>query len=293
MAQSETSRPSKLVVRETTDAMLSKFRIPRSAPEVRTVPPRASIKHLMSPVRDQGAAGTCTTFCVVALLESFLFQGTDLSEANLTHEAEKQFGNCTAGLALAEGITWLNQRGIVHEQFWPYRDTEICWSNPPDVSSRLRLKLTVVRSLWNWRRADIYHEMAHGNLSIPPTVRNLPLIQWSLTAPHPLTRPVAVAVPVVDPTWYSELGDVQMPDRKMLDDFLNLKPEDQGWHCVPICGFDDATRRCEFKNSWGTEWGQAGFGTIPYDYIERYSDTGMDGSYFPFESNDEVGRAPA
>ena len=44
-----------------------------------------------------------------------------------------------------------------------------------------------------------------------------------------------------------------------------------GWHAIAICGYDDAAGRLQFKNSWGPMWGDTGFGTIPYDYVERFS----------------------
>jgi C1A family cysteine protease len=40
-----------------------------------------------------------------------------------------------------------------------------------------------------------------------------------------------------------------------------------GGHCVLMVGYDDATRRFTFQNSWGESVGQNGFFTIPYDYV--------------------------
>lgn len=50
-------------------------------------------------------------------------------------------------------------------------------------------------------------------------------------------------------------GDIPMPDGNQ-----------QGGHDVLIVGYDDATRRFKIKNSWGTQWGKYGYGTIPYDF---------------------------
>ncbi len=52
-------------------------------------------------------------------------------------------------------------------------------------------------------------------------------------------------------------GDVPMPGTReaML-----------GGHDVLIVGYDDASRRFTFKNSWGEAWGAKGDGTIPYEY---------------------------
>jgi hypothetical protein len=38
-------------------------------------------------------------------------------------------------------------------------------------------------------------------------------------------------------------------------------------HCVEIVGYDDVEKRFKFKNSWGREWGEGGYGFLPYSYI--------------------------
>lgn len=39
-----------------------------------------------------------------------------------------------------------------------------------------------------------------------------------------------------------------------------------GGHDVVICGFDVARALFMFRNSWGPEWGDGGYGYIPFDY---------------------------
>lgn len=70
-----------------------------------------------------------------------------------------------------------------------------------------------------------------------------------------------------------------MPSPSMLEEFAKLMtpPGTEGWHCIPVCGWDDSTGRFLFKNSWGKSWGDHGYGTIPYEYLELYSDVGMMG----------------
>jgi C1A family cysteine protease len=40
-----------------------------------------------------------------------------------------------------------------------------------------------------------------------------------------------------------------------------------GGHALLAVGYDDSTQTFIFRNSWGTSWGQAGYGTIPYAYL--------------------------
>jgi C1A family cysteine protease len=40
-----------------------------------------------------------------------------------------------------------------------------------------------------------------------------------------------------------------------------------GGHAVMACGYSDGQERFIVRNSWGEDWGQAGYFTIPYVYL--------------------------
>ena len=44
--------------------------------------------------------------------------------------------------------------------------------------------------------------------------------------------------------------------------------EGAGGHCQVIVGYDDNTQRLIVRNSWGTGWGDAGYGYVPYAYLD-------------------------
>ncbi len=55
------------------------------------------------------------------------------------------------------------------------------------------------------------------------------------------------------------------------------KPQSGGGHAVTIVGYKCPTGRIEdavflFKNSWGPQWGQGGYGTVTYAYLRNYLD---------------------
>ena len=63
-------------------------------------------------------------------------------------------------------------------------------------------------------------------------------------------------------------GDVPMPSRR--EGVL-------GGHDVVVYGYDDATQRAKFLNSWGDDWGRGGHGTFPYAYI---TDPNLSGDFW-------------
>lgn len=40
-----------------------------------------------------------------------------------------------------------------------------------------------------------------------------------------------------------------------------------GGHAVLVVGYSDSKNALVIRNSWGTSWGEAGYGYLPYDYI--------------------------
>ena len=61
--------------------------------------------------------------------------------------------------------------------------------------------------------------------------------------------------------------DADIPWRPSYDEWI-------GGHVVTVVGYDDQRLRSTkgallFRNSWGTEWGEHGYGWLPYRYIEE------------------------
>ena len=41
-------------------------------------------------------------------------------------------------------------------------------------------------------------------------------------------------------------------------------------HAIMILGYDDAKEMFTFANSWGTSWGEKGFGSLPYEFFDDW-----------------------
>jgi hypothetical protein len=238
------------------------------------LPPSFSIRSEMTPVEDQGSQGSCTSFCVAACLEHI--HQRDLSEAQITHEAEKAYSDCTEGLAVIHAYQICNSPGSVDESRWPYDQTQTCWTNPPNLAGAPRYRFGQIGYIYNRPRSLVLSNIRSS--STAPATPGLPIstaIQQQIFARR---KAVSVSVPVVWSAWPWS-GDITMPSPTLLDEFASTMspPNTSGWHCIAICGWDNSTGRFIFKNSWGTFWGNGGYGTIPYQYLELYSDVGMVG----------------
>jgi GNAT superfamily N-acetyltransferase len=75
-------------------------------------------------------------------------------------------------------------------------------------------------------------------------------------------QPVTAALEIVSREWKSApRGHIPMP---------SPNPQFTGSHSVCLIGYDDSKSLFQFANSWGENWGDRGYGFLPYSYFERY-----------------------
>ena len=104
-------------------------------------------------------------------------------------------------------------------------------------------------------------------------------------------KPIGVGVQTFRTAWvesqYAEhKGEIQMPLTRVDSNGVYILDEASGGHAITIVGYRDNDLSSTsirpgggyfiFKNSWGQQWARAnvevaaGYGQIPYAYIERY-----------------------
>jgi C1A family cysteine protease len=216
----------------------------------------------MPPIRNQGSRGTCVAFASLATFEHYhMLQGDyqDIAEQFLyweckTHDNLPNQDGTWVGVAMDR----LQADGCCLEATWPYNPqldpTNISQGPPPQGAQLEALKF----------RISVSH-------LLPPSSVG------SIKSELQRQRCVAFSIPVFD-SWYRnpaviQSGDIVMP---IPNEII------VGGHAMCIAGYEDLPASPELgggrfyiRNSWGASWGTtsphgAGYGTIPYAYIDHY-----------------------
>lgn len=208
------------------------------APEIFTYPDEIDWRNYQgqdwtTPIRDQGACGSCVAFSTVASLESRLeiAQGNPNLNPDL---AENQLFFCGCGECCNigwwpnEALDFVSETGVVDETCDPYEDCNQICSPCSD---------------WEDRLVKIHH---WEGISFSDYAK------WNL-ANH---GPVIVTM-VVYEDFYSYTGGV----------YRNTWGWFGGFHAVTLVGYNEAEGYWIGKNSWGTEWGEQGWFRIAYGEV--------------------------
>jgi hypothetical protein len=242
------------------------------------------LRPFMTPVKDQGDRDACAFFSLVAHLEATLKRelgrDVDLSEEFAIHatkaagvDADRETAN------VATVFMTLRQRGLLLEQDWSYQPTWFargfpeCGFDYTDKSAPSKC-------------------YAHNAPPAAVLARSLPTrltrgaffsSMRELFAHLAAKKSVIFAFPLPkDHTGWPKSGDLHW------DDAIQARHGDSDKHLALLSGYDPATRRFTFKNSWGKGWGHEGYGTISYEVLRAYG-----GPMYAFELEAARFDAPA
>lgn len=201
----------------------------------------------MTPVKDQGNLGSCVGFAVAAMKEyqqriERLNDGKDdkvydLSEQWIYQHAKKidPWPNAE-GTSIRCGLKIVHNKGVPPEHAWPYDDTNIGdHENWAPMIARWGISK-------KYYRANNISEVLDALQFVGPVVIGIKCFRE-----------------------FFEVGNdgvVPMP----------ANPDQvYGLHAICLAGFDMNKRWTPFKNSWGTGWGDNGWGYLPFPYITKYA----------------------
>ena len=211
------------------------------APRLVSPPAKVDLRSKCSPVEDQGQLGSCTANALVGALE-FLEIKDGAPFANLSrlfvYYNERMIEgtvNQDSGAFIRDGIKSLAKLGVCTEAEWPYKINKFT-KKPTTACYRSAKKHRIL----SYHRISTVDEMRSCLAEGFPFVFGFTVYEAFESA--------AVA----------KSGVLNMP---------GPKEKVMGGHAVMGVGYDNAAGRFIIRNSWGTDWGQKGYFTMPYDYL--------------------------
>jgi len=204
-------------------------------------------KNYVTPVRDQGACGSCWAFAAAAALESYaLIQtntpGTDLNLSEQILVSCSGAGSCDGGYP-AGASDFIRNIGLPLETCYPYTATNgVC----RDACANWWLSSPLYR-IGSWAYATLDN----------PTVNAIKNAVYNY-------GPVHTIMAVYEDFFYYTGGIYSYTSGSF-----------EGYHAVTIVGYNDTGQYFIVKNSWGTNWGESGYFRIAYSELASCVQFGM------------------
>lgn len=230
----------------------------KSAPlkkALKALPSSVDLREFCPPVEDQGNLGSCTANAGVGMLEYFERRafGKHLDASRLfLYKVTRQLLGLAGddGAYLRDTMKAMVLFGIPPEKYWPYEvarfndePTAFCYSYAQSY------------------QAIDYYRLDPSNTPAATVLAN---IKTNLAAYLPAMFGFSVYSSM--PPSGDGKGEIPYPTQ---GDTL------EGGHAVLAVGYDDQKKigakkgALLIRNSWGVEWGNKGYGWLPYAYVEN------------------------
>jgi C1A family cysteine protease len=221
---------------------------------------KVDLRKWCSPIEDQGDLGSCTANAGVGLVEFFERKASNNQKyINLSrlflYKVTRTFGNIKGdnGASLRETLGALVLFGVPPEDYWTY-----------DIS-----KFDDEPSAFCYAFAQNFKSIKYLRLDAADKTQTSTLtnVKAYLKAGFPSIFGFSVYKSIDDA---DTTGKIPFPAPQ--ESFM-------GGHAVMAVGYDDTmvitnprdktarTGALIIRNSWGTTWGEKGYGYLPYDYI--------------------------
>jgi C1A family cysteine protease len=218
------------------------------------LPPSTDLRGQCPAVYDQGQIGSCTANAIGAGFEFDLTkqQLADFMPSRLfiyyNERAIEGSIPTDSGAQIRDGIKSVAKLGVCPETEWPYDDT------PADSDGRFPKGSKAAQKPTKQCYDDA---LKHRATTYQRVVRDLDQFRGCLASGYPFVFGFTV-FESFESKEVAQTGVVPMP-----------QPGESilGGHAVLAVGYDDASQRFIVRNSWGKDWGDAGYFTMPYAYL--------------------------
>jgi C1A family cysteine protease len=189
------------------------------------------------PVVDQGELGSCTANAIAGAL-GFLHMDVPPVSRLFIYYGERAIEGTIAtdaGAMIRDGVKELVNTGVCLEKTWPY----------------------TIKKFATKPTKKAFTEAAKRKITSYQRIVSIADMQGCLAAGFPFVFGFTV-YESFESDEVAKTGIVEMPG-----------PTERvlGGHAVLAVGYDMAAKRFLVRNSWGTEWGQAGTFTMPFAYL--------------------------
>lgn len=248
-------RPVKKLLEQLTAAKTSQAGKMKSTA---ALPKKVDLRAWCSPIEDQGQIGSCTAHASIGLYEYFErrafgthIDGSRLFQYKATRNLLQQTGD--DGAYLRTAMASLALFGVVPEKYWPY-----------DAS-----KVNEEPTAFLYSYAQNFQAISYYRLDAVGV--NKPHLLDAIKDHLHKGLPSIFGFTCYTSLDHAEGGKIPFPDKK--EDYT-------GGHAIMAVGYDDTMKISNplnrdlvttgaflIRNSWGTGWGEDGYGWLPYDYV--------------------------
>jgi len=206
-----------------------------------TLPSSVDLRPGCSPVENQGALGSCTANALAGALEflerkdNVAFEDVSRLFIYYNERVIEHTVKSDSGAMLRDGIKTLAKQGVCSEKLWPYTISKFA-ATPGAACYKDGLN----HQITSYQRILLLNEMLACLADGFPFVFGFTVYE-SFESPE-----------------VAKSGVVPMPG-----------PAERtlGGHAVVAVGYTQADSRFIVRNSWGAQWGQKGYCTMPFAYL--------------------------
>ena len=213
-----------------------------SAGAEQVIPKVVDLRPFMTAVESQGNSNSCTANAMAGAYEyldnRINGQSTDMSRLFIYYNAREIEGstNKDEGAYLSDCVKVVRKYGACTEETWPFTLDEVT-SKPPKVA---------------------YREAAQFRIEDAASVDiDLDIMRTCLAEGYPFVFGLQLFESFNGAGGNG--GLVPMPDPN--------NEKHVGGHAMLCVGYSDTDRVFIIRNSWGEEWGDMGYGYVPYEYM--------------------------
>jgi len=238
-------------------------------------PLRVDLRAQQSAVKNQGMRGACTYFTVTSLVESLIKQKTgrevDLSEEYLAWAAKVKKGMRAKeeDSSVAVNAVTLQDFGMMLERDLPYQPS---WFDEgfPCAGQKGNPQVDPRCYSHDGPSDENSKNIIDGSHFVFTAVNSSSLDVVRSLAQH--RAPVTVSILGHRDMWAQTVKDGNLFLTKEWKRQCQSEPKLCSGHAALIVGYDLRKKLFIFKNSWGEEWGNSGYGTIPFEYMDQMSE---------------------